>query len=479
MDHTRICSVGIDIGTSTSQVVFSRLTVENRAGPFSVPSIEVVDKEVIYRSPIYCTPMLDAAAIDAEALRRLIAQEYASCGITPAQLETGAVIITGEAARKENAAIVSEQLSGFAGDFVVETAGPDLESVIAGQGSGAQRFSRETGAAVINLDIGGGTANAALFVDGELAACGCLDIGGRQVELSPDGRVRSISSGAKKIAQAYRLRIEPGEPVSIETLEALCSGMNELLEQLTGVIAPTPLLDEIISPGASKFVLPADMPVPHICFSGGVADCIYRLDQDVLAYGDIGVLLGRAIRRGRLLHAFPVMEAAETIRATVIGAGSYTTSISGSTVAYAEGLFPLKNVPLLHLSQEEESACWSGDGSAVQGKMRWLLSQSDRELAALAIRGRQDPDYAGLRRLAAAVADAMDRALPDGAPLLLIVERDMAKALGQLLSRLLRDRRQVAALDGIRVERGAFIDLGKPMMDGMVVPVVVKTLIFG
>lgn len=479
MEYTKMCSVGIDIGTSTSQVVFSRLTVANKAGAFSVPSVEIADKEVIYRSPIYRTPMVDAATIDGEALRRLIAREYAACGITPDQLETGAVIITGEAARKENAAVVLEQLSGFAGDFVVETAGPDLESVIAGQGSGAQRFSQERDAAVINLDIGGGTTNAALFCGGELTACGCLDIGGRQVELSPDGRVRSISPGAQRIARAHRLHLEVGEQATVETLDALCDGMNELLEQLTGAMPATPLLDEIASPGATKFVLPAEVSIQHICFSGGVADCVYAPGRDSFAYGDIGVLLGRAIRRGRLLRTFRVIEASETIRATVIGAGSYTTSISGSTVSYAEGLFPLKNVPLLHLSAEEEAACWAGEEGALENRTRWFLSQSGAALAALALRGQRDPDYKALSRLAAAVAAVMDRVLPAGAPLILIVERDIGKALGQRLAKLLEGRRPAAALDGIHAERGTFIDLGRPVMEGMVVPVVVKTLIWG
>lgn len=478
MEQTELYSVGIDVGTSTSQVIFSRLTMANRAGHFAVPSIEIVDKEVVYRSPIHRTPMLDPWTIDGEALRKLVEGEYAACGMQPGQLGTGAVIITGEAARKRNASVVLERLSGLAGDFVVETAGPDLESAIAGQGSGAQQFSRRTGSVVVNLDIGGGTTNAALFRAGELAAWGCLDIGGRQVELSEDGKIRSVSAGAQKIIQDRRLPVVAGEPADAGALEALCDGMNELLEQLTGLLPPTPLLEEIASPGSTRFAVPPDAAIQYVCFSGGVADCIYAPVVDDFAYGDIGVLLGRAVRRGRLLRNFRVMEAAETIRATVIGAGSYTTTISGSTISYAEKLFPLKNVPLLHLSQREEEACWSGEGAALLEKTRWFLTQNDTALAALVLQGRRDPEYPALRRLAETLAAAMDRALPEGAPLLLIVRRDMAKALGQRLRGLLGERRPVAVLDGICADQGTFIDLGRPVMDGMAMPVVVKTLLF-
>ncbi len=479
MEHKSMLSVGIDIGTSTSQVIFSRLSMENMAGYFSIPSISIVKKDVVYRSPVYSTPLLDPSHINGKAMRKIIEAEYGACGVAPNQVETGAVIITGEAARKENAAVVLEQMSGLAGDFVVSTAGPDLESVIAGQGSGAQRFSEENSAVVVNLDIGGGTTNIVLFDCGEVKARGCLDIGGRQVTLDAEGRITYISPSARRIAEVNQLPLRTGETVRRELLDALCYRMNELLEQLLGVTESCRLLEEIQTAGSSGFVIPADVRIRYICFSGGVADCIYKPGKEPFAYGDIGVLLGEAIRRGRLFQSFQVMEAAETIRATVIGAGSYTTTISGSTISYAAGMFPLKNVPVLRLSEEEEAACWKGDVSLLLGKVRWFLSQNDAERMALAIEGYADPDYSELKRLAETLTAAMDQVLADNAPLLLIVQQDIAKALGQLMTRLLGKHRPVIAIDGIHADQNNFIDLGNPIMNGLVVPVVVKTLIFG
>lgn len=125
-----ILSVGIDIGTSTTQLIFSRLTIENLASNYTVPRISIVNKEVFYRSGIYFTPLKSQTEIDAAKVKEIIRKEYEKAGRKPEDLQTGAVIITGETARKQNANRVLETLSDMAGDFVVATAGPDLESVL-------------------------------------------------------------------------------------------------------------------------------------------------------------------------------------------------------------------------------------------------------------------------------------------------------------------------------------------------------------
>ena len=145
----------------------------------------------------------------------------------------------------------------------------------------------------MNLDIGGGTTNVVLFDGGEVRARGCLDIGGRQVTLDSRGRIAYISPSAGRIAQACHLNLVKGEPVSVETLNRLCDKMSEVLEQMLGVAEPTPLLEEVRTQGSALFKLPADRPVRFVCFSGGVADCIYQPGREPFAYGDIGVLLGK------------------------------------------------------------------------------------------------------------------------------------------------------------------------------------------
>ena len=476
-------SVGIDIGTSTSQVIFSHLTIENTAGYFSVPSVEIVGKEIIYKSPVSRTPLLDRSLIDGAALKKILEKEYQSAGVVPAQVETGAAIITGESARKENASMVLDELSVFAGDFVVSTAGPDLESVIAGQGSGAWKYSEDNGVVVANLDIGGGTTNVVLFDGGVIGTRGCMDIGGRQVTVDEHGRITYVSPSAAAISgrtvPALRLSINEGDPADEAVLSRLCDGMAEVLEEMLGAAEPTELLEEVRTAGSSTFEIPAERPIRYICFSGGVAECIYHPGMDVFAYGDIGILLADAIRRSRLFSKFHVISAQETIRATVIGAGTYTTTISGSTIAYADGLFPMKNIPVLKLSEAEENDCWLGKSEGLKEKILWFLKQSDSSKIVLAVNGKKNPGYTELKTFAAALGDGMHATIQTGEPLLFVVREDMAKALGQLLRQRFLKERNIVVIDEIRVEDNNFVDFGKPVMNGLVIPVVVKTLLFG
>ena len=477
-----ILSVGIDIGTSTTQVIFSRIAMENTAGYFAIPKVSIVDKEVVYRGEIHTTPLVNQSLIDGDRVRELVAGEFQKAGYTPADTDTGAVIITGESARKENSALVLEKLSGFAGEFVVSTAGPDLEAIIAGKGSGAQQFSQEMSCTAVNLDIGGGTTNIALFDCGRAVAKGCLDIGGRLVRLERNCVVTYISPAAKKVAESRGVLLREGERAELSALRDLCRGMAQLLEECLGLSPQSPLLREVQTPGSSWFDLTGQKPVRSVFFSGGVADGVYRgltREEDPLPYGDIGLLLGEAIREGRLCTAFRLEKGAETIRATVVGAGTYTTTLSGSTITYTDaGVFPLKNVPVLKLAAEEQEAGFCGEAGPIARRVQWFLGQIDSPVLALALDGEADPSYARLKALGAVLAQGAG-VLPEGAPLLLIVEQDIAKALGNVVSALLGGSRRVVALDSIHVEQNDYIDLGRPLMDGLVVPVVVKTLIFG
>src|SRR5678816_3444009 len=162
-DSRDLLSVGVDVGTTTTQVIFSRLNLQDVSRAGQIPRINITDRKVIYQSPIVFTPLLDFETIDADRLNEIVRREYAAAGVDPSQVETGAVIITGETAKKKNADEILRALSGLAGEFVVTVAGPHLESLIAGRGSGAAAYSQQHFARVTNVDIGGGSANSALF----------------------------------------------------------------------------------------------------------------------------------------------------------------------------------------------------------------------------------------------------------------------------------------------------------------------------
>ena len=478
-DKTAILSVGIDVGTSTTQVVFSKLQMDNAGGYFSVPRVAIVDKEVVYKSEVYMTPLKTDVLIDTDALRDIVAAEFRKAGYRPEDTDSGAVIITGESARKENSDAVLKSLSDFAGDFVVSAAGPDMESLIAGKGSGAWQYSMDHHCRVANLDIGGGTTNVVLFEDGETLARGCLDIGGRLICMNPQGIITKVSPAAAVMAQAAGVSVSVGDRCDELKLTAVTRQMAAALNAYLGVGTKDidAILRQIKTPGSSDFPVPEK--VQAVFFSGGVADLIYHESADTWAYGDIGVLLGRAIRESRLFTDFQKMEPGETIRATVVGAGTYTTTISGSTITYSDDIFPLKNIPVIKLDEELQEACFAGETEPVIRRIQWVLGQNDEEHFILAMHGKRNPGYMEMKRAAASIRQIMDRVQPPGEPILLVIESDIAKAMGQMIRQQPDLKRQVVAIDSIHVEDGEYVDMGKPMMNGMVIPVVVKTLIFG
>lgn len=478
-DKTAILSVGIDVGTSTTQVVFSKLQMDNAGGYFSVPRVAIVDKEVVYKSEVYMTPLKTDVLIDTDALRDIVAAEFRKAGYRPEDTDSGAVIITGESARKENSDAVLKSLSDFAGDFVVSAAGPDMESLIAGKGSGAWQYSMDHHCRVANLDIGGGTTNVVLFEDGETLARGCLDIGGRLICMNPQGIITKVSPAAAVMAQAAGVSVSVGDRCDELKLTVVTRQMAAALNAYLGVGTKDidAILRKIKTPGSSDFPVPEK--VQAVFFSGGVADLIYHESADTWAYGDIGVLLGRAIRESRLFTDFQKMEPGETIRATVVGAGTYTTTISGSTITYSDDIFPLKNIPVIKLDEELQEACFAGETEPVIRRIQWVLGQNDEEHFILAMPGKRNPGYMEMKRASASIRQIMDRVQPPGEPILLVIESDIAKAMGQMIRQQPDLKRQVVAIDSIHVEDGEYVDMGKPMMNGMVIPVVVKTLIFG
>lgn len=472
----KILSVGIDIGTSTTQLVFSNITIENTASSFSIPRIKIVDKELIYRSNIHFTPLTTQTRIDGNKVREIIEAEYKRASVTPKDVKTGAVIITGETARKENANEVLQNLSGFAGDFVVATAGPDLESIIAGRGAGADKVSDEKNAYVVNIDIGGGTSNLALFKNGELIDTGCLDIGGRLIKIDKDSKkIYYIYPKIKKLAESIGVQIEVGEIADIDKIRKIARAMAGILEESVSVKARTSMYEELLTNKGIK----DGYNIEYITFSGGVADYIYNKDySDPFKYGDMGVILGEEICKSDLVKKLEVKAAVETIRATVVGAGSHTTDISGSTITYTDDVFPIKNLPILKLSAEDEAGGFDSIENSIKEKLKWFNLENESQQVAVALKGLKSPSFNEVQMLARALINGMAELLKRDYPMFVIVENDIAKVLGQTIHRQLNKSKSVVCIDSIKVENGDYIDIGKPLVNGKVVPVVIKTLVF-
>lgn len=473
--HEVILSVGIDIGTSTTQLIFSRLTLENRASSYMAPRIAIVDKQVIYRSKIYFTPLRSATEIDAESVKKIVRAEYSAAGMTPADIRTGAVIITGETARKRNANEVLAALSDLAGDFVVATAGPDLESVLAARGAGADTLSKQHRTVVANLDIGGGTSNLALYEKGALRGVCCLDIGGRLIKLQ-DGKISYIFPKIRALAQAGGISLSVGDAAEPETLLTVCRLMAGQLAQALHLLPPDAAHAGMYTNGGRP--LPDQPRVRAVTYSGGVADCIpASSEQELFRYGDIGVLLGQAIREDPALSGIEQYTALETIRATVVGAGTHTTEVSGSTIRYDRTRLPIKNIPILKVSAEDEASLDTLKAS-IQNQLPLYMPEGGAEQIAIAFQGAKRTGFADIQALATAIIEAAKEVISSRFPLILVVEQDIGKVLGNALNVLLRHEKEVICIDGIHTASGDYIDIGEPVAGGQVLPIVIKTLIF-
>ena len=437
----KLISLGLDVGTTSTQMVLSELVIENQAGSFAVPQMEIRERKILHKSPVYFTPLVRGELVDGEKIREIVDKEYEKAGVSKTEVDTGAIIITGETSRKENARSVLDALSEYAGEFVVATAGPDLESILAAKGAGAVEYSARTGKRVLHMDIGGGTSNLALIENGKIIATTCLNVGGRLVKMDGDGRILYVSPVLMGLFPG-----KVGEVADRGEIEELAEKLTWALEMAAGLRKKTELLNKLRTKEAEGHW--PDVPEGTvISFSGGVADCI-ETRKEWLEFGDMGPELGRAIRESRLCQG-EYMLGAETIRATVIGAGCHSAQLSGSTVFYQNVQFPLKNLPVV----EDVSALAQLDGPGV-----------------LMYRG-EALDFGGVRDLAKNLARVMKP------PIYLAVSGDMAKALGVQLALALGPGAAVLCIDRVSLSQGDYLDVGHPI--GPAIPVVVKTLILG
>ena len=471
-----ITSVGIDVGTSTTQLIFSKIIIENRASSYTAPRIVIVDKQVTYRSPIYFTPLLSPTEIDAEGVKKIVMDEYAAAGMAPALVNTGAIIITGETARKKNANQLLAALSDMCGEFVVATAGPDLESVLSARGAGTDKISEEQRANVANIDVGGGTSNIAVYSKGNLRGVTCLDIGGRLIKVDGD-KITYIYPKIEKLARENGIGITVGDRADVKKLHSLCHIMAGILAEGVGIMPASDACRYLYTNDGKG--LPQGLPkLTGLTFSGGVADFVYNVSQaDPFRYGDIGVILGYEIKNHPAFSGLDLYTPYETIRATVVGAGTCTTEISGSTISFASGVLPIKNIPVLRVSDEDE-ATPEGVLHSLSFQMPLYSPNGKTEQVAVSLSGEHYRSFDALQRLADALIAGAKPIVDSRFPLIIVLENDVGKALGHSLNVKLEHKKPVVCIDGIHAANGDYIDIGEPVYGGHVLPVVIKTLIF-
>jgi ethanolamine utilization protein EutA len=425
-----------------------------------------VDRKVIHRSDVILTPYSSERRINTDAIGKFIERSYAEAGWSPDDIDTGAVITTGEAARKENASAIVQLFSGQAGKFVCATAGHHLESLLAAHGSGAVALSRNPATPlVLNIDIGGGTTKLAVCRDGRVEETAALDIGARLISWDKAGTIRSITRAGARVAKEAGVKIAAGDQRDERALDAIAEKIADLALRI-----PTGKdFDD-----ASVWLtgpLAARGPFHALVFSGGVGEYVNGL-QDA-EFGDLGLRLGRAVQRR--LAEFEVLRPVESIRATCIGASQYSVQVSGDTLFLSDPtLLPLRDLAAVAVRPETPNA------SAIADEIRRGIRRLDRDdgRLALAVRWRHGSAYPALRELCAGIADGTRDHLGPQTPLVVVLDADLAGIVGQMLRDELGVRAPVICVDQIALSDLDFIDIGAVMPEESVVPVVVKSLAF-
>ncbi|NRQ31813.1 recombinase [Nonomuraea sp. NN258] len=469
-DNVTLHSVGVDIGSSGTQLAFSRLHLRRLSEDLTSRYV-VVRRESLYESPVHLTPFGPDLRIDAARLGVLLDEAYAEARVTPESIDTGAVILTGEALRRRNSEAIAEVVSERAGDLVCATAGHHMEAMLAAYGSGSVRASSRDHGRLLNVDIGGGTTKLTLVDDGRITATAAFHVGGRLIAAT-DGVVTRIEPGGRRHALRAGHDLALGAPVTADQLDDVAALMAaDLLNVLNGrhteATADLWLTQPLAVPGR----------LDGIVFSGGVAEYVY--DARTADFGDLGRRLGDELRHAAehgLLPA-PVLPAAERIRATVLGASQYTVQLSGITshIDAAERTLPRRNLPVARPAYALGDTV---DSAAVADALGEHLARFAQGDLAVALTWSGDPEYHRLRAFGEGIVKGLAARIDAGERLYLVVECDIARTLGRILRDELGVANDLLILDGLLLRDFDYVDLGRVRQPSGTVPVTIKSLLF-
>lgn len=474
-DNVALTSVGVDVGSAGTQVIFSNIHLQ-RVNDSLASRYVIVDRVTAYESPVSFTPFADQTQIDGEKLGQIIDEAYAGAGVRPKDIDTGVVILTGEALRRENAEAIAGVIAEKGGDFITATAGNHMEAMLAAFGSGAVKASHDAKNRILNIDIGGGTTKLALADSGTVAWTAALHVGGRLIA-TENNRVTRLDPAGAHHAAASGTPVELGSEVTPDDMRQIAEHMADLIVQ---AVCKRPLPETVA--GLYLTDLPEDFAdLSGVMFSGGVGE--YIADRESRDFGDIGYHLGRALRARALAGDFgvPMLPAAACIRATALGASEYSVQLSGqtSTITAPGKVLPRRSMQVLKpdIDLTKKPSPEEISQAILHHFESFDLTPADNEVA-LAFEYDLAPEYGPIRALADGVELAMRPRLAQGHPLYLMVDGDIAQTLGAIFRKEIKLENELLLLDGLSLRDFDYIDLGKIRLPSFTVPVTVKSLLF-
>ncbi|KTG15857.1 ethanolamine ammonia-lyase reactivating factor EutA [Haloferax profundi] len=478
-DANVLTSIGIDIGTTTIQLVVSHLHFDSPT--VGSNAVEVTEREIVHRGAVQETPLSDRTTIDTEAVKRYVTTELEAINYSPKDIDTGAVIVTGESSYKENAKQLVHSLAEEVGDFVIATAGPSLEAVLAGKGSGAAEYAQSTGKTIANIDIGGGTTNIGIFTGDEVTETRCLDVGGRLIQFDKDGAVAQISPPAAKLINDQNLDIREGALPDESALGKLVRTMGKMvLDIISG---------QSVSPRTQSFVIgnlsPRSIDIDHVVFSGGVGKLLNTPSgtTNMLSpsFNDIGPLLAKTVNDQFQSSVFDVIRLTEDINATVIGAGTRSTELSGTTIKVDDSLLPLRNIPLYETPSLERASTSTEMLSVLQKatESAHQLYEAEDQQYGLFLPSIGELSFERISSLAEVFVKVYQSNYESGDTLIIVAEQNCAKVLAQRVTAQSSVPIPLVVIDEIHPQDGDYLDIGEPILRGRTVPIVIKSLTFG
>ncbi|MGA7490742.1 MAG: ethanolamine ammonia-lyase reactivating factor EutA [Xanthobacteraceae bacterium] len=477
-DNVELTTVGIDIGSSTSHLMFARVHLQRLSSALSSRFV-VVERKILWQSPILLTPYRGDYTIDVDELAGFIGGCYAYAGVEREEVDSGAVILTGEALKRRNARAIADLFSEEAGKFVCASAGHHMECQMAAHGSGAIALSRGHQATVLNVDIGGGTTKFALIGNGRVLATCAIAVGGRLIVEDDEHALTRVEPAAEAVADALGVDLGLGKTLAAADRRRIAARMARLVMGLIDLRQPGELARRLLVTEGWPAEL-ANKGVDAMTFSGGVAEYLYK--RETRRFGDLGSDLAEELRHA-LAHRRdlpPVWDPGQGIRATVIGAAQFSVQISGNTILIADpGKLPLQNLPVLScdLSPGEQIAL-----AAVAAGVRDALARADfadgESPVALSFPWRGDPSHARLHAVAAGICAALPRTLQERMPLVLLIDGDVGKSLGRIIRHEIAPAADVIAIDGVQLKEFDYVDIGSVIALTNVVPIIIKSLLF-